>query len=34
MNSDTMKVGLRPPQTDKHHAIGENMIHFAKSGLD
>jgi len=31
MNSDTMKVGLRPPRTDKLHAIGENMIRFAKA---
>jgi hypothetical protein len=31
MNSDTMKVGLRLPQTDKHHATRENVIHFAKA---
>ena len=30
MNSDTMKVGLRLPQTDKHHATKENIINLAK----
>jgi probable F420-dependent oxidoreductase len=31
MNSDIMKVGLRLPQTDKHHATKENIVHFAKA---
>jgi alkanesulfonate monooxygenase SsuD/methylene tetrahydromethanopterin reductase-like flavin-dependent oxidoreductase (luciferase family) len=25
-----MKIGLRLPQADKHHATKENIIHFAK----
>jgi probable F420-dependent oxidoreductase len=31
MNSNIMKVGLRLPQTDEHHATKENIIHFAKA---
>jgi probable F420-dependent oxidoreductase len=29
-SSSSMKIGLRLPQADKHHATKENIIHFAK----
>ena len=30
MNSDTMKIGLRLPQTDKQRATKKNIVNFAK----